>query len=192
MGYGMLNRDFDPDLLARAIAQLETGQRFLRGHWEVAGWESPAHEQDGSSPIFQFGQDNGITDEGIHHVLDRFTDIDGPTTSLADWYALLIDNASFTGLADADTMSSHSGWIENVDYSEGVRQTLNFSSAATRSISDSVSFSINATVTIEGLAVSSDSTKSGTSGTLFSTAQFASAPALVSGNTLTANYTLSD
>jgi len=192
MSYGFLNRDFDPALLARAIDQIKSGRKFLTGHWSVAGWESKAHEADGTSPIFSMEQPNGIVDTGIHHVLDRFNDTAGPEATLAPWYAGLIDNASFTGLADADTMASHAGWIENQDYSESVRQTLSFAAAASRSISDSVSFSINATVTIEGLFVSSDSTKGGTSGTLFSTAQFASAPALVSGNTLTANYTLSD
>lgn len=192
-GYGFLNRDFDPALLARAIEQIESGRKFLTGMWRVEAWESLAHQIDGRDPIFAFEQQNGITDEGIHHVLDRFNDTAGPEATLAPWYAGLIDNASFTGLADADTMSSHSGWIENVDFSESNRQTLSFSAAASRSISDSVSFSINATISIQGLFVSSDNTLSGTSGTLFSTAEFASAPvALVSGNTLTANYTLSD
>jgi len=192
-GYGFLNRDFDPALLARAIKQIKNGAFLLKGYWKLQAWENQAHQLDGRSrPMWALEGPNGIVDTGIHHVLDRFNDTAGPEATLAPWYAGLIDNASFTGLADADTMASHAGWIENQDYSESVRQTLSFAAAASRSISDSVSFSINATVTIEGLFVASDSTKGGTSGTLFSTAQFASAPALVSGNTLTANYTLSD
>lgn len=192
MTYDFLNHDFDPALLARAIEQIQSGRKFIRGHWDVQGWESAAHEADGTSPIFCAKFDNGITDEGIHHVLDRFTDVDGPTTTLAPWAAGLIDNAGFSGVADADTMASHSGWTENEDYDESVRQALSFGSAATRAISDSVSYAINATVTIKGLFVPSDNTQGGTSGTLFSTAIFSTPPALVSGNTLTANYTLSD
>ncbi len=192
MTYDFMNHDFDPALLARAIEQIESGRKFVRGHWEVKAWESKAHEADGTSPILCVEFPNGITDLGIAHVLDRFTDFAGPEVTLAPWHAGLIDNAGFTGVADADTMGSHSGWTESQAYSESVRQALTFGAAATRSISDSVSFSINATVTIQGLFVTSDNVKGATSGTLFSTALFSTPPALVDGNTLTANYTLSD
>jgi hypothetical protein len=172
----------------RAVAK---GRKFLFGIWALQGWESKAHEIDGRDPIFEMVDHNGIVDDGIHYVLDRFTDVGTPAAKT--WYAGLINNSGFTGLADADTHASHTGWTESTDYSEGARQTLSFSAAATRSISDSVSFSINGTVTIEGLFVADNSTKgSVAAATLFSTAQFSSAPSLVSGNTLTANYTLSD
>lgn len=181
------------DVLREAARQRSAakGRRFLFGHWAIQAWESKAHQKDGRDPIFEFHDHNGIVDTGIHYVLDRFTDVGSPAAKT--WYAGLIDNSGFTGLSDSDTHASHSGWTENTDYSEGARQTLSFSAAASRSISDSVSFSINATVTIEGLFVSEVSTKGSTSASvLFSTAQFTSAPSLVSGNTLTANYTLSD
>ena len=191
MNYDFMNHDFDPALLARAIEAIQDG-RLIRGRWNVKAWESKAHELDGTSPIAVAEFSNGITDEGIHHVLDRFTDFTGPEPTLAPWYAGLIDSSGFTGVDASDTMASHTGWTENQSYSESVRQTLSFGAAAARAISDSVSFSINATVTIQGLFVPSDNTKGGTSGTLFSTALFSTPPALVSGNTLTANYTLSD
>ena len=192
MTYDFLSNDFDPDLLAQAIDQIQNGQRFIKGHWDVRAWENKAHQADGTSPIFSVAILNGITNEGIHHVLDRFTDIDAPTVTLAPWHAGLIDASGFTGIADADTMASHSGWTESTAYSESVRQLLGFGSAALRKISDSVSYSINATVTIQGLFISSDNVKGGTTGTLFSTALFGTPPALISSNTLTANYTLSD
>lgn len=186
-----INNDFDPEVLRRALRRQQVGvaQRgFIRGRWTgVTAWKGEAFN---SQKLWEVDFNNGITDVGIHFALDRLTNVGSP--SALSWYAGLIDNTSFTGVADTDTMASHSGWIENVDYSESVRQTLNFSAAASRTISDSVSFSINATVTIKGLFVNSDNTKSGTTGTLFSTALFATAPALVSGNTLTANYSLSD
>ena len=162
----------------------------IHGKWRIRTWESLAHAKDGRDPMDEFEQRNGITDVGIHFVLDRFTDV-GTPSALA-WYAGLIDNSGFTGLAAADTMASHAGWTESTAYSESVRQTLSFSAAASRTISDSVTFSINATVTINGLFINSDNTKSGTTGTLFSTASFASTASLVSGNALTANYSLSD
>jgi hypothetical protein len=188
-----INNDFDPEVLRRALRRQRVGvaqQGFIRGRWTgVQAWKGRPNQ---SELLWSVDFPNGITDEGIHHALDRFTDITGPEPTLAPWHAGLIDNASFTGVDTSDTMASHTGWIENQDFSESVRQQLNFSAAATRTISDSVSFSINATVTIRGLFVTSDNTKGGTSGTLFSTALFATPPSLVSGNSLTANYSLSD
>ena len=193
MNTSFINNDFDPEVLRRALRHQRHGvaQRGLfKGRWTgVTAWKGKPKQ---SELLWSVDFPNGITDEGIHHALDRLTDITGPTVTLAPWHAGLIDNASFTGVADADTMASHTGWIENQNYSEAVRQQLNFSAAAARTISDSVSFSINATVTIKGLYVTSDNTKGGTTGTLFSTALFATPPSLVSGNTLTANYSLSD
>jgi len=191
-----INNDFDPEVLRRALRHQRHGdvsqQGFMHGHWRVRAWESAEHQRLGHDPLWSEDLSNGITDEGIHHALDRLTDIDAPTVTLAPWHAGLIDNVSFTGVADLDTMVSHTGWIENTQYSESVRQQLNFSSATGRTISDTVSFSINATVALKGLFIPSDNTKSGTTGTLFSTALFASVVNLISGNTFTANYSLSD
>lgn len=133
---------------------------------------------------------NGITDEGIHYVEDTcFTNNDTAETA---WYAGLIDSAGFTGVDASDVMSSHTGWSESTAYSEGVRQTLSFAAAASRSITAEVSFTMNATVTINGLFVVTNSTKGGTTGVLWSTALYSTAPSLESGNVLTSNYTLSD
>lgn len=192
MNISFINNDFDPEVLRRALRHQRHGvaHGIFKGRWTgVTAWKGrPNH----SEMLWSIDFPNGIVDTGIHHALDRFTDITGPTVTLAPWHAGLIDNASFTGVADADTMASHTGWIENQAFSEAVRQQLNFAAAAARTISDSVSYSINATVTIKGLFVTSDNTKGGTTGTLFSTALFATPPTLVNGNTLTANYSLSD
>lgn len=133
---------------------------------------------------------NGITNEGIHYNLDTaFTNNDTAETL---WYAGLINNSGYTGVDPTDVMSSHTGWTESTDYSESVRQTLSFAAAASRSITAAVSFTMNATVTIKGLFVVTNNTKGGTTGVLWSTALYATAPDLVSGNVLTSNYTLSD
>lgn len=134
--------------------------------------------------------DNGITDEGIHYNLDTaFTNNDTAETA---WYAGLIDASGFTGVDPSDVMSSHSGWTESTDYSEGTREALSFAAASSRSITAEVSFTINATKTINGLFVVTDDTKGGTTGVLWSTALYTTAPDLESGNVLTSNYTLSD
>lgn len=194
MNFPIFNNDFDPSKLF--TPKLVGNQGLIRGRWTgVQAWKNATQRKaflrgvPGIAPLWSIDFDNGITDVGIHYVLD--TSFRG-TAQISTWYAGLINNSGFTGVADADTASSHSGWSESTDYDESVRQTLSFGAASSRAISDSVSFTMNATVTIKGLFVISDNTKGGTTGTLFSTALFTTPPNLVSGNVLTANYSLSD
>lgn len=193
MNYNFMNQDFDPSRLTQVQSIGNSG--LIRGRWTgVSAWKNAAHRAAflagyAVSPLWSFDFPNGITDEGIHYVLD--TSFRG-TAADSTWFAGLIDNAGFSGVNPSDVMSSHSGWTENQGYDESVRQTLAFSAAATRSISDSVSFTMNGTITIKGLFITGDNTKGGTTGILFSTALFGTPPALVAGNVLTANYSLSD
>jgi len=170
--------------------------RVVRGRWEhIQVWRTvddfnAFKRGEFVTPIFyEECKPNGITDVGIHNLLD--SGFRG-TAQISAWYAGLIDNAGFTGVDPTDTSASHSGWSRSGDYSETVLQTLSFGAAATRLITASVSFTMNATKTIEGIFVNSASTKPMVAGTLWSTALFSSAPSLISGNVLTATYTLSD
>ena len=66
--------------------------------------------------------------------------------------------------------------------------------AASQSISNSVTsadFNITASGTIHGIFVTSDNTKSGTTGTLWSTAPFAAPLSVNNGDLLKVTYTLS-
>lgn len=163
-------------------------QFFLRGRWiGTKVFENAEHLADFRkwgpnlvSPIWAVDlTPNGITDEGIHYNLDTaFTNNDTAETS---WYAGLINNSGYTGVDPSDVMSSHTGWTESTDYSEGTRQALSFAAAATRQITAEVSFTMNATVTIKGLFVVTNSTKGGTTGVLWSTALYSTAPDLESG-----------
>lgn len=115
------------------------------------------------------------------------------TTQPGTWYMGLVDNAAFTAFAAADTMSSHTGWAESVAYAAGTRPIWAPDAAASGSISNStaVSFAINATATIHGLFITSDSTKSGTSGNLSATAAFSGGNQVVAnGDTLKATFTI--
>jgi len=178
------------------------GNRMLKGKWtDVYVWANQADAdayRAGDTTVVPLCQlpdfSNGITDVGIHYVLEvAFRDGTAPDPAqIGTWYALLIDNASFTGVAAGDTSASHAGWIENEDYDEANRITITFAAAATRKITAAISFTINATITVRGFGIISVNTKGGTTGTLFSTALFASAPSLVAGNVLTGNYSLTD
>lgn len=133
---------------------------------------------------------NGIVDEGIHYLLDAgFNGGSQDTTH----YVGLVDNSGFTAFDNGDTMASHSGWSENTDYDEATRVAWNPDAAASRAVTNSttVDFTMNATATIKGIFVSSNSTKSGTTGTLWATAAFSSTASVVSSDVLKVTYTVS-
>lgn len=93
----------------------------------------------------------------------------------------------------ADTMSSHATWTEVTTYSESVRQTYSHAAASSQAVTNSASkatFSINGTVTIYGIFCTTNSTKSGTSGTLISATDFASSKSADNGDTLEVTYTV--
>jgi hypothetical protein len=91
-------------------------------------------------------------------------------------------------------MSSHAGWTEIADYSESVRQTLTLGSVSGGSVSNTASkatFSINGTATIGGAFVVSNSTKSGSTGTLYGAGAFTGGnKSASSGDSLTVTVTL--
>ena len=117
----------------------------------------------------------------------------------AAWYIGLYGAAASNTPAAADTMSSHAGWTEVIDYSQATRVAVTFGTATTADpsvISNSGSpatFTINATTTVGGAFLTTGSAKNGTAGTLFSASDFA-APgdrAVVSADTLTVTYQFS-
>jgi hypothetical protein len=118
----------------------------------------------------------------------------------AAWYLGLITGPGASNTyAAGDTMSSHAGWSENTSYSQATRPACSFGAATTANpsvISNSGSaatFSINGTATIAGAFLTSNNTKSGTTGTLFSASNFTSPGdrSVVNGDTLTVTYTFS-
>lgn len=117
----------------------------------------------------------------------------------AAWYLGLYGAGASNTPAASDTMSSHAGWTEVTDYSQATRPACSFGtpttadpSVATNSVSPAT-FSINATTTVGGAFLTSNSTKGGTTGILFSAADFSSPGdrAVVSGDTLSVTYTFS-
>ena len=112
----------------------------------------------------------------------------------AAFFVGLVDNASFSAIAAGDTMASHAGWLEAVPYSNSTRPALTLGTPAAGSVDNSASkasYTINATATINGAFVTTNSTKSGTTGTLYSAGSFGSTRAVVNGDTLNIQVTLS-
>jgi hypothetical protein len=120
-------------------------------------------------------------------------------TQITTWYIGLYGAGASNTPAAGDTMSSHAGWTEVVPYSNATRVAATFATATTANpsvVTNSASpatFTINATSTVGGAFLTSGSAKSGTTGTLFSAADFA-APgdrSVVSGDILSVTYTFS-
>lgn len=134
---------------------------------------------------------NLVTTVGKNKLLDATF-----KTGLASpaWYVGLVDNASFSAYAAADTMASHAGWIEGVPYSDATRQALTPGTVAAGSVDNSASkavFNINATLTVRGCFLVDNSTKSGSTGVLYGVGDFAASRAVLSGDTLSVTVTLS-
>jgi hypothetical protein len=133
---------------------------------------------------------NLTTNAGLNDILNTY--FKGSSYTAA-WYVGLVDNASFSALAAGDTMSSHSGWLESAAYSNGTRPALTLGTVASQSVDNSASkavFNINATATINGAFVASNSTKSGTTGILYGEASFGATRSVQNGDTLSVTITL--
>ena len=110
----------------------------------------------------------------------------------AAWYLGLVDGASSPTYNAADTMATHAGWTEFTTYSEATRPSPVWNAAAAGSkATTATSFSINGSGTVAGAFMTTDNTKSGTAGTLFSAGNFSGGSRTVaSGDTLNVSYTV--
>ena len=111
----------------------------------------------------------------------------------ASFFVGLIDNASFSAIAAGDTAASHAGWLEAVPYSQSTRPALTLGTASAGSIDNSASkasYSINTSATLNGAFCITNSTKSGTSGVLYSASSFGSTRSVINGDTVNVQTTL--
>jgi hypothetical protein len=121
------------------------------------------------------------------------------TTQITSWYLGLYGAGASNTPAATDTMSSHLGWTEVTAYSESTRPAATFAAATNANpsvVTNSASkaaFTINSTTTVGGAFLTSNNTKGGTTGTLFSAADFSSPGdrSVVSGDILNVTYTFS-
>jgi len=139
--------------------------------------------------IWQDVAENLVVDEGLDEILDKFWK---GSTYTAGHYVGLTDGTP-SGAA-ADTMSSHAGWAEVTAFSEGARQSLTLGAVSAQSVDNSAakaSFTIDASTTVGGAFVATDSTKGGTSGTLIGIAAFSGGDRSVqNGDTINVTVTL--
>jgi hypothetical protein len=140
---------------------------------------------------------NLVVNVGLQYMAG--TALDGTTTRVTTWYLGLYGAGASNTPAAGDTMASHAGWTEVTAYSNGTRVTATFATATTANpsvVTNSASaavFNINGTATVGGAFLTSNDTKGGTTGTLFSAADFGSPGdrSVVNSDTLSVTYTFS-
>jgi hypothetical protein len=139
--------------------------------------------------IYEFNND--IVNVGKNDILGVY--FSGATqTASASWFIGLISSSGYSALAAADTMSSHAGWTEFTSYSQATRVAWGPGSAASQSVTNAspATFDINGSGTVKGIFVVNQSTKSGTTGTLWATALFSADVPVTNGDQLKVTYTV--
>ena len=140
---------------------------------------------------------NLVVNVGLQYMAG--TALDGTTTRVTSWFLGLYGAGASNTPAAGDTMASHVGWTEVTAYSNGTRVAATFATATTANpsvVTNSASaavFNINGSATVGGAFLTSNDTKGGTTGTLFSAADFGSPGdrSVVNSDTLSVTYTFS-
>ena len=158
-------------------------------------FEIKCHDKDGNLK-WEAQSKNLVVNAGLAYMAgSALTSV----TAITTWYVGLYGAAASNNHAAADTMSSHAGWTEVVAYSNTTRVAATFVTATTANPSvvtnsaSTATFNINGTTTVGGAFLTSGSAKSGTTGTLFSAADFGSPGdrSVVNSDTLSVTYTFS-
>jgi len=158
-------------------------------------FEIKCHDKDGNLK-WEAQSKNLVVNAGLAYMAgSALTSV----TQITSWYIGLYGAGASNTPAAGDTMSSHAGWTEVVAYSNGTRVAATFVTATTANpsvVTNSASpatFNINGTTTVGGAFLTSGSAKSGTTGTLFSAADFGSPGdrSVVNSDTLSVTYTFS-
>jgi hypothetical protein len=158
-------------------------------------FEIKCHDKDGNLK-WEAQSKNLVVNVGLQYMAgSALTSV----TQITTWYLGLYGAGASNTPAAGDTMSSHAGWTEVVAYSNATRVAATFvtATAANPSVvtntASPATFNINGTTTVGGAFLTSGSAKGGTTGTLFSAADFGSPGdrSVVNSDTLSVTYTFS-
>lgn len=169
--------------LGQTLVRDRKGRAFKR---TAAGLFLPMHES--------FAWTNLIPTVGLNYIAD--TALSGGTP-ITTWYLGL--TAATPSPAAGDTMGSHAGWSYFTGYSESVRQTWTDAGPSAGVVTNAASaavFTSNADAqTVGGAFLTSVSTKSGSTGTLFACGAFSGGNKSLDDTetlTVTAQFTFAD
>lgn len=169
-----------------AMAAALAGAGLIAGLKVSSVYEFEARNKDGEL-LWTETVKNIVVNVGLDDLLDKY--FKGSTYTASHFVGLKNSGT----IAAADTMASHGGWTENTTYSNGTRPALTLGTVSGQSVSNSASratFNINGSTTINGAFVTTNSTKGGTTGTLYGAADFAASRTLGNGDTLFVTITL--
>jgi len=177
---------------AAVISNGNTGDKVSAGGF----YTIQCFDADGNLKWETAKEHNLVVNVGLKDMNDKYFTGSGYT---ATWYIGVYGAAVSNNPAASDTMASHAGWVEVTNYSQATRPQAVFAAASTddpsviTTAASPAVYTINATTTIGGAFLVSNSTKGGTTGILSSAADF-DAPGnrnVVSGDTINITYTFS-
>lgn len=155
----------------------------------VGGYFDVEHVRDGKV-IDRWRDHNIIVNQGLNHILGVTFNA---ATQVATWYVALFESNS-TPAATWTAGQIGTEQTECTAYDEATRVQYVEAAPASQQITNSASkatFTINATKTIYGAMLVSDSTKSATTGTLMAASKFSAARSVVATDQLLITYTIS-
>ena len=132
---------------------------------------------------------NGITVDGITDMFEQYL---RQGTGITPYFGL-IESVGYSSVSSLDTMAAHAGWTEVTDYNEATRPAWAPDVVASATATNSIKglFTMTAAKDVKGLFITTESTKSGTTGKLWCTAIFDLVNSLQSGQVARAGYSLS-
>ena len=122
-------------------------------------------------------QENLVVNGGLQSMSQTYFN---GTAYTAAWYLGLYGAGASNNPAAGDTAASHAGWTEFTGYSQATRPAAVFATATTANPSvttnaaspGALTVNVTGPVTLGGMFLISENTKGGTTGTLFSAADF--------------------
>ena len=140
--------------------------------------------------------ENLVVTVGKNDLLDKYF---AGSAYTAAWYMGLVDNASFSAYAAGDTLASHTGWLEYLNYTISGSST-NRATAAWNAASAGSKASTATTFTISGAGgtvlgailcttQARNTSSNGGAGILYSAGSFAASRAVIAGDSLLVTYT---
>ena len=173
---------------AVSIASTPTASAKAGGSFHVQ-----CHDAQGNLK-WEVEEHNLVVNVGLQDMNTKYFSGSGYT---ATWYLGLYGAGASNTPAAGDTMALHAGWTEVTAYSQATRPQAVFGTATTADpsvISNSASpaaYTINGTTIVGGAFLTSNNTKGGTTGILFSAVDFSSPGdrSVVANDTVTVTYT---
>ena len=182
---------------AKAVDQVSSGLA-AKTSWKESAlacgkYYAECHDKHGNLKWTAEG-DNLVVNVGIQYMAG--TALANSAAQITTWYVGLYGAAASNTPAASDTMSSHAGWTEIDCYSNATRPAATFAASTNANpsvvtnTSNKAVFNIDATATVGGAFLTSNNTILGTTGTLFSAADFQSPGdrSVVSGDVISVTY----